>query len=153
MIKRLSAKPKFYFFDVGVVHALARTLSLPLQPGTSWFGEIFEHFIILECMKLGSYFQPEFRFSYLKTKDDAEVDLVIERPGKPLLFIEIKSSQNIDLQDLKTLVTLSNDFKDCETLCLSNEPRRKQLGAITVYPWQEGIKKIFLPEHCCHPEE
>jgi uncharacterized protein len=89
---------------VGVVRALMRQLSLPLTESTSAYGEIFEHFIILECMKLASYFYPEYRFSYLKTKDDAEVDLIVERPGLPLLFIEIKSANEINESSLKIFI-------------------------------------------------
>ena len=54
--KRLLAKPKFYYFDTGVVRTLSRQLSVKLVPSTSAFGECCEHFIILECMKLASYF-------------------------------------------------------------------------------------------------
>ena len=97
--KRLSSKPKFYFFDIGVTRALARHLSIPLRAQTSAYGEAFEHFIILECIKLASYQNKEFRFSYLSTKDDAEIDLVVERPGQPLLFIEIKSKKSVQPTD------------------------------------------------------
>ncbi len=37
--KRLSLKPKFYYFDTGVVRALSRQLSVPLVPSTSAYGE------------------------------------------------------------------------------------------------------------------
>ncbi|MSO13386.1 Uncharacterized protein h2es_0390 [Rickettsiales endosymbiont of Trichoplax sp. H2] len=80
--KRLSQKPKFYYFDLGVKNALARMLSIPLVESTSGYSVAFEHFIILEILRLGAYFFPEYKFSYLRTKDDAEVDLVVERPGK-----------------------------------------------------------------------
>ena len=142
--KRLSAKPKFYYFDTGVTRSLARLLSVPLTPGTSMYGEVFEHFIIVECFKLASYYFPEFRFSYLKTKDDAEVDLIIERPGLPLLFIEIKSASQITDDALKSFSKLAEDFKECEAVCFSNEPRIKKIGNITVFPWQDGIKRFFI---------
>lgn len=58
--KWLSTKPKFYLFDNGIVRAFTRMLSTSLRPGTSLYGEIFEHFIILECIKLASYY-PKFR--------------------------------------------------------------------------------------------
>jgi len=80
--KRLSLKPKFYFFDTGVCRALTRTLSVPLIKSTSYYGCVFEHFIILECVRLASYFYPEYRFSYLKTRDDVEIDLIVERPDQ-----------------------------------------------------------------------
>lgn len=141
--KRLSAKPKFYYFDLGVVRALARSLSIPLQAGTSAYGEAFEHFIIGECWKLTHYFQPEFRLSYLQTKDDAEIDLIIERPGKPLLLIEIKSSSHVREQDLTTLQRFAKELGICEAVCFSQDIQTKQYGDITIYPWQIGIQKFF----------
>jgi predicted AAA+ superfamily ATPase len=141
--KRLSAKPKFYFFDTGVVRALARLLSVPIRPETSAYGEAFEHFVILECFKLANYFKSEYRFSYLKTKDDAEIDLVIERPGEPLLFIEIKSAININREDLGNLIKLSSDAKNCEAVCFANVKRKKAIDNITIYPWADGVKHFF----------
>ena len=64
--KRLVEKPKFYFFDPGVVRALSRSLSL-LTPKTPAYGEAFEHFILLEFIRLASYFQPDYRFSFIRT--------------------------------------------------------------------------------------
>ena len=148
--KRLSLKPKFYYFDTGVARSLTRSLTLPLQKRTSAYGDCFEHFIILECIKLASYYQKEFRFSYLKTKDDAEIDLVIERPGLPLLLIEIKSSSNIQQDDISAFTKLSIDFAslegNCEAICLSNDPRRKQIKNVTILPWQQGLQEIFIPK-------
>ena len=88
--KRLSQKPKFYFFDNGVAHALARTLTIPLMPKTSAYGEAFEQFIINEIAKIVSYFNEQYRISYLQTKDGQKIDLIVERPGLLLLCIEIK---------------------------------------------------------------
>ncbi len=46
-------------------------------------------------------------------------------------------------QDLATLSSLSQDFGECEAICLSQDPRRKQIGYVTVYPWKEGLRYIF----------
>jgi predicted AAA+ superfamily ATPase len=43
--KRLNGKPKFYFFDTGVVRALRNILNVSLEESTSLYGETFEHFI------------------------------------------------------------------------------------------------------------
>ena len=142
--KRLSKTPKFYFFDTGVVRALTAQLSLPLSQSTSQFGEAFEHFIILQCKQLASYYHREYRFSYIKTKDDAEIDLVVERPGMPLLFIEIKSSENVQPAHLTTLKKMAHDFGNCEAICLSCDPYPKQIDGITVYPWRLGIETYFV---------
>lgn len=141
--KRLSAKPKFYFFDCGVVRTLNRLLTVPLKESTSSYGEVFEHFIILESIKLASYKKSEYRFSYLRTKDNVEVDLIVERPGKPILFIEIKSTNNVREQDLSQLRLITKDFKKCEAVCFSQDPWKKQFGNITVMPWQDGIVEYF----------
>lgn len=141
--KRLSEKPKFYFFDLGVVRALARRLSIPLAEKTVAYGDAFEHFIILEIMRLASYYEPEYRFSYIRTPSDVEVDLVIERPGKPVLFIEIKSTTEIERADISGFLRLSRDHGACEAICLSRDPYLKKIEHVTSFFWKDGLKYIF----------
>lgn len=141
--KRLQGKPKFYFFDVGVTRALSRSLRIPLQEKTSVYGDAFEYFIILECMKLASYYQLDYRFSYVLTKDGAEIDLVVDRPGQPYLLIEIKSTTYIQPEQLRTFANLAKDIQNSEAVCFSQDPYVKQYDNITVYPWQQGIRKFF----------
>ena len=141
--KRLSKTPKFYFFDPGIARALTSQLSLPLQERTSMCGEIFEHFIILQCTQLASYFHREYRFSYLQTKDGAEIDLVVERPGQPILFLEIKSNDNVQNVGCTNLRMFAKDMVNREAEYISRDPYPKQLDGITIYPWQEGIARYF----------
>lgn len=141
--KRLQVKPKFYFFDTGVVRALTRQLSIPLTPQTSAYGEVFEHFIILECIKLASYHRSEFRFSYLRTKDEVEVDLVVERPGQPLLLIEIKSNPAVQSTDLRRFVRLSSDFPEAELVCFAKVGRKKSYDNLVIWPFEQGIAHYF----------
>ncbi len=141
--KRLSERPKFYFFDLGVVRALSRRLSIPLIERTHAYGEAFEHFVILEIIRLASYFESDYRFSYLRTPSDVEVDLVVERPGKPILFIEIKSADEIERADLSAFIRLSKDFGECEALVLSRDPYRKKMDHVVALFWLDGIKLLF----------
>ncbi len=141
--KRLSHRPKFYFFDPGVVRALSKMLSAPLRESSSAYGEAFEHYIILECKRLADYFKPQYRFSYLQTKEGAEVDLVVERPGLPYLFIEIKSNTNVREEQLSAFKKLAEDFKNCEAVCFSKDPYPKRFEHISVLPWQHGIIQYF----------
>lgn len=143
--KRLHTRPKFYFFDVGVTRALSRALRIPLQEGTSVYGEVFEHFIILECMKLANYYQLDYRFSYLQTNDGAEIDMIVDRPGQPYLLIEIKSTRQVHPQQLKTLSQLAHDLGNAEAVCFSQDPFSKKYGNVVVFPWKEGIQKFFKP--------
>ena len=144
--KRLSKTPKFLFFDPGIVRALSNLSSIPLLESTSQYGDAFEHFIILQCKQLANYYRTDFQFSYLKTKDEVEIDLVVERPGEKILFIEIKSTERVQAHQLTALKTLSEDFGDCEAVCLSRDPYPKQVNHIRVLPWEPGIIEFFGPK-------
>ncbi len=142
--KRQRESPKFYFFDLGVVRALSRTLKLPLAPGTSEYGKAFEHFIILEIFRACEYLKNDFRLSYLRTKDDAEIDLIIERPGLPDFLLEIKSTQKIQDYDVKILSQFHKDWdKDCEAAIWSMDKVSKKINSIHCFHWEEGIKKLL----------
>lgn len=145
--KRLGSKPKFYFFDTGVTRSLARMLSIKLLPHTNYYGEVFEHFVILESLKLASYYTKEYQFSYLITKNDVEIDLIVNRPGKKLLAIEIKSSDNVSSESIAAFAKLSRELGECEAVCFSNDPYQKMIGDVKVYPWHEGIKRFFTNQH------
>lgn len=140
--KRQTTAPKFYFFDTGVKRALDRTLSVELLPQTYAFGDAFEHFVILEIVRLCSYKQNDFRFSYFRTHEDAEVDLIVERPGRSALLVEIKSSEQADGAELKSLERIAQDFGHCECICLSRDKIRRKVGDTMILPWQEGLKYI-----------
>ena len=140
--------PKFYLFDTGVCRALKGTLSLPLLPQTYEFGEAFEHFIILEIIKLAEYSRKSWKYFYLLTKDGAEIDLIIERPGDQTLCIEIKSTENIRESDLKNLIHLGADMPQSKLYCLSRDPIRKQIKNVLCMEWQEGIREIFQKDFC-----
>ena len=141
--KRLVGKPKFYFFDPGVVRSLSRRLSVPLAPKTAAYGEAFEHFVLLEFIRLGSYFQPDYRFSFIRTVSDVEVDLVVERPNKPLLCIEIKSAEIIDRMSIRSFIKVTKEIPNCEAIVLSQDRFMKTFDHVTCYPWKQGIEECF----------
>jgi predicted AAA+ superfamily ATPase len=142
--KSLHSKPKFYFFDIGVCRSLTRTLTVPLTKASSDYGHAFEHFIILECIRLASYYYPEYRFSYVRTKNDVEIDLVVDRPGEKTLFIEIKSSDNVSPEKLSSFGNFVKDVPHSEAICISQEPRAKKIGDILVLPWREALNRYFV---------
>ncbi|MFH1653420.1 MAG: AAA family ATPase [Pseudomonadota bacterium] len=142
--KRQRKNPKFYFFDTGVSRALEKTLLQPLLPNTFSFGKTFEHFIISEAHRLNVYHNLDFQFSYLRTKEDAEIDLIIERRGMPTALVEIKSTDSIDERHTRTLELFLKDLKNAQGYCFSRDPIRKKIGHVNVLPWQEGLKQVGL---------
>ncbi len=142
--RRQGRAPKFYLFDAGVKRALDRTLTVELRPGTYAFGMAFEHFLIIEMMRLNAYGQRDFRFSYLRTKDGAEIDLIAERPGRPPALIEIKSSERVDERDTRGLEGFLKDIPGAEGFCLSRDPVARKIGSVRALHWREGLVEMGL---------
>ncbi len=141
--RRLSKRPKFYYFDPGVARALARMLELPLPRRTSGYGEAFEAFVIAEVHRLCSYLRPGFRLSYLRTKDDAEVDLVVERPGAAPLFVEIKSATRASEIEVHRLQRLARDHGRAKPSVWCTANAAEIVGGVEVLPWQAALRKYF----------
>ncbi len=136
--------PKFFLIDTGIKRALDRTLSIPLEPQTSAFGEAFEHWVILEFKKNISYSRLDWELSYLRTKDDLEIDLIIDRPGKPKLLVEIKSKTKVDARDAKSLESLGTDLDpNSEKWLLSNDRLEQKFGNTLALHWQEALRRLF----------
>lgn len=136
--------PKFYFIDPGIKRALERTLTVELLPQTFAWGEAFEHWVILEIKKRASYERLDWSFSYLRTKDDLEIDLIIERPGKPIALIEIKSKDRVSESDSKAMELLADDLgKKTDRFLLSRDPLESRFGKTRALHWQSGIDEIF----------
>ncbi len=142
--KRQSKSPKFYLFDTGVARALARFLGQRITPKTQPYGLAFEQFLIAECIRLNDYFRKDFRFSYFRTKEGAEIDLIIDRPGESLALIEIKSSETPSMNDVKHLIKLRDELGPCETFCFSNSPLEYIEEGIHFLNWKDGLKKVGL---------
>src|SRR3990167_7154932 len=142
--KRQKQSPKFYFFDNGVLHALRRTLKVPLQEGTYQYGDAFEHFIVNEIVRLSSYLKLDWEFSYLTTKDNVEVDLIIDRPDAKTVLIEIKSTTKITPYDVKQLSGIGKDFKNAEMLCFSRDKNSKIISGVECLHWKEGFDRIGI---------
>ena len=141
--KKQRLKPKFYFFDVGVVRALAGTLDIKLRAGTNFFGDLFEHFIIIEAFRLNAYQRPGYRFAYLESQGGREVDLVLEKTRRPPVFVEIKSTDFIHTEDLRTLRTLVRERVGSRAYCLSRDPNRRTEDGVEIVPWEDGLREIF----------
>jgi len=106
------------------------------------YGHAFEHFIIQQIVALNEYTQSDYRLSYLRTKDDAEVDLILDRPGQKPLFIEIKSADTVALGDVKNLIELARDG-GAEAMVLCQTSRPYNLESAQVLHWATGLNAIF----------
>ena len=134
--------PKFYLFDLGVKRSLANQLQVPLLPNNYEYGAAFENWVINEIYRFNIYRELDYQLSYLKTKDNVEIDLVIERPGTSTMLIEIKSSDRIDARHLRGLKNFEKDFPKAEFFCLSQVKRSQKVNDIWILPWQEVFRLL-----------
>ncbi|MBI3535831.1 MAG: DUF4143 domain-containing protein, partial [Deltaproteobacteria bacterium] len=135
--------PKFYFFDPGVIRALSRTLAGNIVSGTSLYGDAFEHWVILEIYRLNEYTGSDYRLSYFATKEGSEVDLVLDKPGFPVILIEIKSSTRVDEREVNKLARISKDFKNAKVYYVSQDMSHLKIGSVICLHWQELLKELF----------
>jgi uncharacterized protein len=141
--KQQSKSPKFYLFDCGVKRTLDPSLSDTTPYTSQQYSIAFEHFIINECLRLKSYRRQKMTLSHYNT-GNAEIDLVVQKPGKVDSFIEIKSTNKVTHEHLAPLNRLSKDFPEFRYVCLSQDPIARKEGVIEVLPWRQGIEEVIL---------
>ncbi len=144
--KQQTKAPKFYFIDNGIARALASQLELPLKPGTFAYGSAFEAFVIAEVHKLISYRDKDESLSYLRTKDGAEVDLIVQRPSGVHDFIEIKSAATVFPEDLRTLMAFTRGETQARAFVVSQEKQAKKIEHVQCLHWSDFLIRFWKGE-------
>jgi predicted AAA+ superfamily ATPase len=133
--KKLLSTPKFLLFDLGVRHTAAG-----LTPSTDLVnahpGPLFEQWVGIELWKRLQYLG-EGSLSYLRTRDGAEIDFIVEQ-GKSLIPIEVKWSEHPTLSDARHLLNFCKEHpkQARQGYIICRCPRPLQLHEnITALPW------------------
>lgn len=138
---KIVSHPKFYFFDCGLVHALKGELSSNLVRGTAPYGKAFEHWVILETKRLLDYYEIEAKMSFFKTSDGAEVDLILETSAG-IWAVEIKSSREPRLSDVRGLRSFIKDHQHTRAMCVCLTPRVFITERIEFLPWENFTRQL-----------
>ncbi|MBN23318.1 MAG: hypothetical protein CL678_18680 [Bdellovibrionaceae bacterium] len=85
--ERKKIRPKFYFFDTGVVRALQNQIGI--LPSSSEYGFLFETWMINECIRINEYEKKRFHFSFWRERKN-EIDLCVSKGNKVILGAEFK---------------------------------------------------------------
>jgi predicted AAA+ superfamily ATPase len=133
--------PKFYLIDPGIKRALENSLHMNPAKGTSFYGESFEHFVILEFYKLNHYCETQYRLSYLQTREGGEIDLILSRANE-IILIEIKSSSRIDDHEVNRLNKYAKEL-NAKAFYLSQDPMPQKRNNVQCLPWNLGLEKVF----------
>jgi uncharacterized protein len=114
--KNLLSTPKFLLFDLGVRHAAAG-LEVSRATIRSNPGPLFEQWVGLELWRRLQYLG-HGELSYLRTRDGAEVDFIVERKGQVTPF-KVKWTERPTLSDARHLITF-----------LKEHPRQAKRGYV-----------------------
>jgi len=129
---------KYYFFDVGVVASLQ---GRQFRPGTPEFGEAFETYLMHELVSYTDYISGE-PLNYWRSTSGFEVDFILGEHTA----VEVKAKENVSARDLKSLWAFAEEKNLKRYLCVSLEPRKRNLGNMTVLPFRDFLEALWSGE-------
>lgn len=130
---------KYYFFDVGVVSVLQNRL---VRPNTPEFGLAFETWLLHELVAYRDYVSGE-SIAHWRSTARHEVDFILGDHTA----IEVKAKDPVSSEDLRSLRALAEENKLKRYLCVCLEPRRRQVGEVTVLPYREFLDALWNREY------
>lgn len=121
--KRLIKSPKLYFCDTSLASYLLGIQDKETLLNSPNFGNLFETMIVTDFLKRFLHFGEMPSMYYMRTRDDLEIDLVLELNQKLHLF-EIKSAMTIFPKHAASLQRVMADkkFKIETAAIISNSP-------------------------------
>lgn len=129
-LSRLVKTPKLHFVDTGLLASLREDDVETLRRDRTRFGALLESFVVSELLKLASWSERRLSFSHYRTKDQEEVDVVLEDRRGRIIGIEVKASATVKSDDFKGLRQLQNAVGDSfvRGLVLHNHDRVTPFG-------------------------
>ena len=137
--RRLTAHPKFYFFDVGVYRTIR-----PMEPLDSP-GEVggisYESLLFQELAAVNDYLGLGYKIYYWRTSNNIEVDFVLY--GKSgLKAFEVKRKGKITKTDLRGLKAFLKDYPAAKAYLIYGGERKMSEGSIDILPMEYTLKNL-----------
>jgi predicted AAA+ superfamily ATPase len=106
--------------------------------GPPEFGEAFEAYLMHELKSFSDYISGE-QLSYWRSTSGFEVDFIINDHTA----LEVKTKKNLSPTDIKSLRMLAEEGKLKRYVCVSLEPRRREVGKIDILPSKEFLDLLW----------
>ncbi len=135
----ITKRPKFYFFDVGVLNGLLQNFNV----SNDRKGMMFEHIVINQIQSSAKAHDIPIQLFYFRTRSGFEVDLILEMKGKTYA-IEIKSG-NLDSRDALNLLKIKNYIPSInETFIVGLNTENKGIKGVKIRNLTSFLKEIGL---------
>jgi uncharacterized protein len=110
--KRAVGTPKLAFVDTGIAcHLIGQDAVRLGEPGGAG-GAMLENFAVMELARQLTWSDERGRLYHYRTKDQLEVDAVIETPDGRVVAVEVKAGATVRTEDLAGLRNLARHVGD-----------------------------------------
>jgi predicted AAA+ superfamily ATPase len=137
--RRMTAHPKFYFFDVGVFRTLRP--AGPLDTPEEAEGPALETLILQNLLAVNDSLGLGFQIHYWRTSNGYEVDFVLYGNGGLIAF-EVKRGSRIDSEALSGLKSFASDYPAARLVLAYGGTKRMQFDAIEAWPVEALLRDL-----------
>ncbi len=102
-LRRLIKSPKLHIGDTGLGCALIGVGPRDLAENRDLLGQYVESFVLQELKRQAVCQETPLQFFHYRDKDQAEVDIVIERGGREVAGVEVKAAATVTPSDFRGL--------------------------------------------------
>jgi predicted AAA+ superfamily ATPase len=139
--RRVTAHPKFYFFDAGVFRTLRPRG--PLDAAEEIEGAALETLVLQEIRALNDYLKLGHGIHYWRTASGHEVDFVLYGE-RGLTAIEVKRTSTLRGEDYSSLGLFLEDYPMAKAWLVHAGHKASTEGALRAVPAADFLKR--LPE-------
>lgn len=135
--ERKKARPKFYFFDSGVIRAVQGQLRS--KPTAHELGFLFETWFVQELHRIRDYKQKQHRFS-LWREGEWEIDLLVEKGRGFEVAFECKSGKEVGNQ--RSIQAFRTRYPNTPLIIVSlrDERKRKLENGAEIWPYADVLE-------------
>lgn len=109
---RAVATPKVFVVDSGLASHLCNVDAPALRAVGSPLGSLLEGFVASEVARQLTWSNQDIQMFHYRTRDNIEVDLILENAGRKAIAIEVKASSTVRGEDFRGLRHVSDRLGD-----------------------------------------
>jgi len=138
--RALISHPKFYFFDTGVFHVLRP--KGPLDRPEEMAGVALEGLVFQHLRAWNAYSNNPYNLYFWRSRGGIEVDFILYGEDE-ILAIEVKNSNRVRPEDLRSLKAFYNDFPQSTPILLYRGKEKLLKNEIRCIPCESFLKSLF----------